>query len=422
MWNDEPTPDERKEMAAQVDWFGDTLSSKEDIASDLIDPRYPLVGPLRPMADWCDAVDTASWNNRDWALGLWHVLLGQVLRNQRIRVGAEHFDGRFHLLILAPSGSGKTRAANQARRALAKVQVWEADSAVAGGYRAVPLEVRPMVEATTAALVGGTTTQGKLKVPTPGLLETADLIHWDEAEAMFHETTYNANMLRVMNMAMNPIGTPGNMVVKELSGVSNVVNPKCSLLMTAVDFLAIPEQLLRNGFFQRIGVMRKTLTPEQRRANRRREKQIIDQDLSVERQLDSTLNYLSDLALEYRLPQHWKFSRVSGMMLNKYDKMLEAAGKNEQVRPYLEDFAERYMDKLYILSMHYAAMRTKGTSSINASTDRTVEIEDVARAWVVVKTCMKQFFFYVMEIAHMWKYAGEKKARQRFLSGQGLGP
>ena len=72
-------------------------------------------------------------------------------------------------------------------------------------------------------------------------------------------------------------------------------------------------------------------------------------------------------------------------------------------------------------------MTTKGgkspapTDPVFAPLEQAAKQEG-ARAWVVVKTCMKQFFFYVSEIAHMWKYSSEKMARRKWLEGQGFKP
>jgi hypothetical protein len=411
-WPEGPplTPQERHEIVAAVDWFGEALSEKGDIAEDLVDPRYPL---LPAQKDWCGVVDNASWNNRDWALGLWHVILGQLLREQKVWIGNRWLDGRFHLLILAPSSSGKTLAADQARRILEHIQRFDKGMAVA------PFEVRPVIEATTAALVGSAQQRkvkgGVERVVVPGLLDKADILHWDEAEAIFHETSYNANLLRVLNQAMNPIGSPGNVVGKELAGVTNTVQPKCSLLLTAVDFLAIPEPILRCGFYQRIGVMRKVLTTEQRRANRLREKQLMDAGEKARTGAESLRveEYLNKLAGVYSHDFKWDFRRVTGMVQGKYVKMLEAAGKQEAVRPYLEDFAERYTDKLYILAMHNCAVRTIDAPILDRA--RVIEPEDVGRAWVVVKTCMRQFFHYITEIA----YTFESLHRRNIRAGSG---
>lgn len=402
---DPPWPEDddvpRREVAAAVDWFEEALSERDDVADDLLDPRYPLSSQA---AAWCKAVDHASWNNQDWALGLWHVMLGQVLREQRVEIGNRWLDGRFHLLILAPSSSGKTLAADQARRVLEGVQL--------GPERV--MEVRPILEATTAALIGSAERrrvkgQSVLEL-IPGLLESADILHWDEAEAIFHETSWNVNLLRVLNQTMNPIGSAGNVIGKELRGATNVVRPKCSLLMTAVDFLTIPEEILRCGFYQRVGVMRKVLTPEQRRKNRLREKDLIESGGTAERELGETTRYLEHLAGLYGVPRKWDFRGVAGMINLKYKKMLDAAGKNEVVRPYLEDFAERYADKLYILSMHNCATRTSGDGS---GGPRVISTQDVARAWVVVKVCMGQFFHYVTGIAYSFDSLHRANIRRR---------
>src|SRR5206468_2113023 len=114
----------------------------------------------------------------------------------------------------------------------------------------------------------------------------------------------------------------------------------------------IPEEVLRNGFYQRIGVMRKQITPDQRKANRRKEKHFADSGITTDPEMLRTRDYLNELAEFYKIPQKWNFTHVSGMLLNKFDQMVDAAGANDQVRPFLEDFAERYMDKLRILAMH----------------------------------------------------------------------
>ncbi len=404
-WPDEwmDPVEQKREIAAAVDWFKEALTSKDDVAQDLVDPRLPL---LPPVADWCKAVDNASWNNRDWALGLWHVALGQTLRDQRIVIGDRWLDGRFHLLILAESSSGKTLAADQARHLLER------------SPRDPPYDVRPILEATTAALIGSSEIRkvkgASVMEKVPGMLESADLLHWDEAEAMFTETGYNVNLLRVLNQTMNPIGSPGNVIGKELKGVSVKVRPKCSLLMTAVDFLEIPEEIFRCGFYQRIGVMRKVLSIEQRLKNARREKEVIDKGTTAIEQLGRAIEYVERMRQTYAYPVKWDLHRITGYVYGKFTQMIKAAQKNEQVRPYLVDFAERYKDKLFILSVHNCAMRTID-EPLDPTKPRIVEPEDAGRAWIVVKTCMEQFFYYATEISYNWEHLHRKNIRHRTL-------
>jgi hypothetical protein len=156
--------------------------------------------------------------------------------------------------------------------------------------------------------------------------------------------------------------------------------------------------------------MRKVLTQEQRIKNRLREKALMDSGARADTEMGRTIDYIELLARLYAQRRAWDFRRVTGMIHNKYVRMLEAAAKQDVVRPYLEDFAERYTDKLYILSMHNAALRTMNDGSAAA---RVVTAEDVGRAWIVVKTCMVQFFRYVTEIAWAFESLHRRNVRMR---------
>jgi hypothetical protein len=382
-----------------VDWWG-LLSDKDDMAESITD-RYGLPAPVEA---WCKTIENASWNNREWALGLWHLVVGQILREQRIDIGTYWHDGRFHLLILAPSSTGKTRACDAAMRMLGRV--------VRPVTNDEYFEVRPIVEATTAALIGGTKMVKGQPTATEGLLAHTDVLRWDEASPVFIKvearSPYAQNLLAVINQSLNPIGSEGNVIGKELSGVTNVVKPKCSFLLSSATYADIAETTLRTGFFQRFGIMHKVPSVEQRLANRKREKEIIDKKLRPTSETREAIEFLDRMAAQFWLErQPWDFTKVTGMILNKHRRLLEASNEYPGLRRYLGDFVERYTDKLFVLSMHYCAARIVA----GEEDKRVITSADVGRAWVVVKTCAAQFWSF-LETFEFARKARMQEARE----------
>lgn len=384
----------------EADFWG-LLGDKDDIAESITE-RYGLPPAVEA---WCKAIENVSWNNRDWALGLWHLVVGQILREQHVDIGNYWHDGRFHLLILAPSSSGKTKACDAAVTMLDKMEL-----PVSGQEH---FEVRPIVEATTAALVGSAK-ERKSKGETvrevvPGLLATADIIRYDEASPVFLKvdarSPYAQNLLAVINQSMNPIGSQGNIIGKELAGVTNTVTPKCSFLMSSATYMDVAESTLRTGFFQRFGIMHKDPSSEQRVTNRMREKDIIDKHLRPTSEQRDAVNALEALAARFYIKRaDWDFTRITGMVQNKHRRLLAASMEYPGLRKYLGDFVERYTDKLYVLSMHYCAARLVGEPSLPLR----VSTEDVGRAWVVVKTCAAQFWSFLEQ----FEFARRAKAQE----------
>lgn len=181
-----------------------------------------------------------SVHNEMYARLSFHVLLGQLTKHIRVRIKRGYDDNRISLLYLAPSGTGKSAAADV-----------YGDIAESLEFKNVEVD-----DYSDRAVVG--TVKEKEDAPgeyevLKGFLEYADIVHADEAEVLFLPSRYAPRTKTFIQKSLNAIGSRSNRVTRQVGGSEVIVTPTCSYIFTTFppeDDKAVSD-MIQNGILQR---------------------------------------------------------------------------------------------------------------------------------------------------------------------------
>jgi predicted transcriptional regulator len=288
-----------------------------------------------------------SYNNPIYAKVSYHVLLGQILRNVRIPKGATYIDSRISLFLLQGSGSGKSTAYNL---------IYSLGDAIG-------LKVMTLDEVSDAALIGTIESEhafGEVSYgTTTGILSEADIIHYDEASNLINTKEYSKSALSYLQTALNPIGSPTNVIFKKLAhGPAIEVKPWCSLLLTSFFPPGMSKAVVRTGLFQRIFTTPRLLTRDDRKANSMQDIELVGEDMDTREEEKLITKNLIEIQKFVEEEKTISFTPiVKPILRNKVSQFYKAIdAPNQQISRLLDSFVPRYQDHMYRLSIHSAAM------------------------------------------------------------------
>jgi len=327
---------------------------------------------------WIDITKLYSIDNDMMSEILFHVFIGQYFKNVKIGYGAEHKDLRISSLLVSPSRSGKGQAMKVFKKMCEMC-----------GINAVKNTI-----ITTAGLVGQVDNEkvkfnihnnlsegevkevqrkGKIKVlewqnpVVPGDLSTSDVIIFDEASALLKPGKFTADMLSVLQEALD---YPGTVRKKLASQYPIEFTSTSSIVGTTYIIGEIKSVLLSQGFFQRILVYIRQLPFNKKQKMRRHVLQLYQRknlhdkdkvnkmfedfivDLNKLDNSDRTI-YVSNEALD-----------VIDKNLIQFEKTIESDFSGNELE-LLTTFVTG-MQELYIkLSAHYAIMHNSNIIKAN---------------------------------------------------------
>jgi hypothetical protein len=196
-----------------------------------------------------------------------------------------------------------------------------------------------------------------------GILAETELFHFDEASVLINPKKYQKNIMTYLQKALNPIGSEQNKITKSLAhGDEITIRPDCSLLLTSYMPEQIVDTVLNTGFLQRMLVIPRELTVEDRWSQ-------IEQDieaLGVEQDRSSLDDLIEELKLikrHYSGTQYeydWSYAKPA---INKWSKMMVDTARDtpREVRKILMSFVPRQVEQMYRLALHYCCMRRETT-------------------------------------------------------------
>jgi len=303
------------------------------------------------ISAWDKRFNQYSYNNPVYSRLCLHLILGQILRNQKVIKHGIEIDGRFNFFLVQSSGSGKSTAL--------KFVIDVADY--------VGLDFESITDWSDAALIGTIESKddeaGKKKYEQiKGILDGVDILHIDEASLLFSPSKYNQSTLSYLQLALNPIGSPSNRIRKKLrAGEFIDFHPHLSLFLTSYNPTKVGELVTTRGILQRMAVYVRFLSMEERLKNAYTDIDYLGTpavDKShLEEQIKVTLRSISD---HYSKPENViDFDDKVKPLLKSLAKRLYDATVN--INPFLQEhissFLPRYLTMLYVVALHHAALR-----------------------------------------------------------------
>ena len=307
---------------------------------------------------WVDTFTTDySYNNPTYARAVLHVIMGRILLNQRIIKRGSETAPRISMFYLQGPSSGKSSA---------YPMIYEV-------MNELGIEIMSPDELSDAALIGtieqevdeeGNTTW----TDSEGILADTEVFHFDEASILINPKKYQQNMMTYLQKALNPIGSEQNKITKQLAhGNEITVRPNCSLLLTSYMPEGIEDTVLNTGFLQRMIVVPRELTIEDRLDQVQQDIQALGQD-AKETSLEMLVSELKMIKRHYETRREFDWSPARPVIFKYAEDMFNTVRETpREVRKVLESFVPRQIEQLYRLSMHYCCIRR----------DTTIKPEDV---------------------------------------------
>jgi len=344
-----------------------------------------------------DIFESCSWNNRMFGALSFHTLLGQMLKDLRVPKGGLYLDPRISAFIIQDSGSGKSTAYEIFMRFVKGL-----------GYTNVLID-----EPNDADLIGTQETEQKKEggvtktvyTEKPGCLSWADFVLVDEGIVLINRKKHGGNALVYFQKALNPIGSESNKIEKRMAhGDPIELQPHCSLLITSIMPPGLNEVVLNTGFMQRILVFPRWLTDKDRLDNAMRDVDNLGvSDTQIE-EINNLLVYFEKIKNHYKNNVIVIPASIKPILKQKvitFFKIIEKA--NLSIKPLLMTFLSRYQNFMYILAVHYAAIRL----------DNIVIKEDLDNAYDIIFNIFNEIVFWLETSVQMSK--GETKIRGYWL-------
>jgi len=313
-----------------------------------------------------------SFRNEEYARISFHVILGQLLKHLFFRQGSRFIDIRTHLLLIQPSGTGKGSGYNLIIKIL----------------KELGLNVVSFTEATSAGLVGSYDHYDEIQqrwIMKEGELLKADVIAMEEAGVLFDNINeYTSMNLTYMQQAMNSIFDESSRIEKILGGGSISKKLHASFLLMTYLPQNIYDILIRRGFLQRMTVLWRNITFDERKLmlDYAVQKMINESDIhwtevwrrkrekinSIVKRLKILKDFYGDEMQEIQI------EKDAVELAHEYIKQLfDAVGvPSPFIREKIDEFYHRYFEMLLKYACHYAIVSLK----------EKVEKQDVADAFL----------------------------------------
>lgn len=367
-----------------------------DIPSDISTPEIVDITPelesksqpeeeLEPLPQdvldilkkWDELFQFYSFNNPEYSRACLHLLIGQIIRESRIRRSGTWTDPRISVLYLKPTFSGGSAGYD----VVAKVG------------RILGLMVETIADTSDAALIG---TVEKQKDDATGEMETVEIkglmdksksniVYWGEPSMMFKKNLppFQVKLRNYIQMALNPIDSEESKITKILKyGVSHC-DCECSLMLVTFNPTEIDDEILKSGFLQRFCMISKFLDANGRGANA-----IMDANSYLSKNFDSSyvleevLRLLKFIQRKFKEKTIFTMSEEAAITLRIFESqefnLIKEANTTERTREHLNGIQASTTRKIAQFAMHHAAMRL----------DTEIKKEDIEYASGILKSQM----------------------------------
>ena len=300
---------------------------------------------------WLERFNEYSYNNERFGLIALHMVIGQLLKYQHIPKRGQTLDLRIHIYPMMDTGSGKSVAVDMIRNMTDQLQ----------------LKTISLDEITDASLIGTIVAQndpetGEVEyVTTPGVLEDADIIHFDEAEVLFNPGKHNQNAKIYFQKAMNPIGTASNLINKKLAHGDMIEVPvHGSFLFTSYVPMQFEQTVVHTGFLPRIVMEPKELHTSDRIKNSSLDIDALGEHAQFANNDTDILSILRQIQNIGKTKIDFNFKHVKPLLKNKTNIMYDLGQNSSHLaQKLINGFIPRYQNHLYVLAAHMAIINDR---------------------------------------------------------------
>jgi len=322
------------------------------------------------------------WKHPLYAEASYYMLLAQMpnIKKNLITYTSHYIDLRIHLCYLAPSGTGKGAGA----RFISQVA------------KDIGLKFQAVSEITDAGLVGRivkdriynpvTKTTSMANMIERGFLDPAtgiNILFSGEAETLLRSPSpYTTQVLNLLQIAMNPMGSEDNRIVKKLAVDYPIdIQPTCSIFLTSYPPPMLWQILTERGLLQRMLFIPIQFTPEEIKEITMLAMSKIDltgTDTSIKEKYNMLISGFKEINdfYETNLTPHIRDDAVKNKLKELVAVFYERVFNTiPMVRTQLEKFVQRYMEYLIKLSFLHAFSRKSAS----------VEMIDLETAYIFIQ-------------------------------------
>lgn len=294
-----------------------------------------------------------SYKNPTYGRAVLHVILGRILVNQRIVKRGSEVAPRVSMFYLQGASSGKSSAYPMIYDVMSELGI----------------DIMSPDELSDAALIGTIEQEvdeegNEQFVDSEGILSDTEVFHFDEASVLINPKKYQQNMMTYLQKALNPIGSEQNKITKQLAhGEEITVRPTCSLLLTSYMPEGIEDTILNTGFLQRMIVVPRELTIDDRISQVTQDVDALGEDAN-ETDLEDLILELKRVKKFYSERREFDWSKAKPVIKKYAKQMFDTVRDTPRgVRKVLESFVPRQIEQMYRLAMHYCCLRRDTTVS-----------------------------------------------------------
>ncbi|MHA1869032.1 MAG: hypothetical protein ACTSXD_13395 [Candidatus Heimdallarchaeaceae archaeon] len=416
----------RKKIQDKIEKF-DRRISFDDEKVEKIKKKAEKIEQYTLLKFWLELFNRESVCNEIPNQILLHVLLGQLLKEKRIKIGIDSYlDWRIHLFWIQNSRSGKGEAVNLLEYIANDIRFYGLDE---NGklVKKSPLTIKELTPSmTSASLINSVRRNKKGEIIKDefgemeikhGELADADIVVYKEAKVLITPRQYYEELQDIFIKLLEPIGK--NTYKKKLQDYDYTIETTAdiSLIATTTMIEDIRRMVIERGLAQRCifypreidTQLRKTMATE----IQKRKKDLSDlEDREklkeiIVKELDKVYIFALKNDIKFSPKEIEKIRRYKIKRLNDFYDSIER--KLFAFKSVLESFVASFDPLVDIISHHSAAMRFS----------KNVELIDIEYAFILLERVFDAIKLWI-EIflkEETWYESEEKKQMVRFIEG-----
>lgn len=324
---------------------------KETDEKEIVYKKPELKGNIAELtALWGEIFEIYSFNNPEYSIACFHLVMGMVLKKCRIDRDGTNTDPRISVLYIKPTFSGGSAGFDMVSLIAKKLN----------------FHVNKITDASDAALIGSFEKDKDTdeSIVKRGILDksVSDLVYWGEASVIFQKNlpTHSMKTRNYLQAALNPIDSEESKLEKELKDGKIICEVQCSLLLVTFPPRELDDDILYSGAVQRFCFIPKALNIDGRMAN-------IDEDIKryEKKGVDIEGKVVRLITLLFGLKEHYgggALFRMGNDATTRFKELEKELGEkyrktDQRIQDHMGGILSSTVRKISAISMHAAAIR-----------------------------------------------------------------
>jgi len=380
----------------------------------IIKRKAENIGKYYAYDKWRLLFDKVSFCNEVPGQVLFHVLLGQLLKDHKIQQSGDiQEDLRLHFFWIQDSGSGKSRATEFLRKVSERFYVRESES------KKRILRVYKMGKTTDASMINSWRYDNKKReyttIPQFGILAKNDIIYWEEANKLITGGQFSEETQEIVMTAVEPIGSRNNVYQKELRDYPAPAETTCEASFVAVTrpLENLKPQLLYNGLLQRFVTYFRTLDDSERQEmfdraslssfKDKNDTFLQELDLLVD-EIKKIVDFSGSVMVDLEPKERARLLKHISNKISWFTENIVKSVFSGELQNILHSFNSRIRNNMIVVASHSALMRGS----------KVVQEEDIEYSFELMKKCFLSIKDW-MELNFTERVDDIKNKRQRIV-------